>query len=208
MAGDNTGSQIDSNGGNNANVSSNNESNNTANTQNTGNGENNGGQTMSAADLISQAAANNTGFGAGNDGAQATSTQTSNDGSAASGEAPMNTTNSNDSGQAGQAQSQVGQVANQNNQAQDQQQGQQHFWTQTNKEELQMYERILTMDHAQGVALEQVPGNVERVKMDLVYGVMFYKFYITTEENKRFLVEVDAKAGKVLRLKELKPDSD
>lgn len=71
-----------------------------------------------------------------------------------------------------------------------------------------MYERILTIDYAQGIALKQVPGNVERVKMSLIYGVMFYKFYISTEDNKRFLVEVDARSGKILGTREIKPDSD
>ncbi|WP_410981555.1 PepSY domain-containing protein [Bacillus cereus] len=71
-----------------------------------------------------------------------------------------------------------------------------------------MYERILMVDYAQGIALKRVSGNVERVKMSLIYGVMFYKFYISTEDNKRFLVEVDARSGNILGVREIRPDSD
>ncbi|MCI0766023.1 PepSY domain-containing protein [Bacillus sp. TL12] len=71
-----------------------------------------------------------------------------------------------------------------------------------------MYERILMVDYAQGIALKQVPGNVERIKMHLIYGVMFYKFYISAKDNKRFIVEVDARSGNVLGVREIRPDSD
>lgn len=65
-----------------------------------------------------------------------------------------------------------------------------------------MYERILTEEYARGIALKRVPGNIQKVSMDLEYGVMYYKFYILTEEDRRFKVKVNAKTGRVLRVKE------
>jgi len=72
-----------------------------------------------------------------------------------------------------------------------------------------MYRLIISIQHAQRIALKKVPGTIQCEDMELKYGVMFYKFYILTEENKRFKVEVNAKTAKVLKVKELKsPDHD
>ncbi|KKI91680.1 hypothetical protein WQ54_13240 [Bacillus sp. SA1-12] len=68
------------------------------------------------------------------------------------------------------------------------------------------YKKIISEKHAQGIALKRVPGNIQDVDMELEYGVMFYKFYILTEDSKRFKVEVDATSGKILRVKQKKQD--
>lgn len=58
-----------------------------------------------------------------------------------------------------------------------------------------MFNLIISMPRAQRIALKRVPGTIQGEGMALKYGVMFYKFTILTEDNRRFKVEVNAKSG-------------
>lgn len=80
--------------------------------------------------------------------------------------------------------------------------------TKVNINVFEVYEKIISEKHAQGIALQQVPGNIQDVDMELEYGVMYYEFYILTEDSKRFKVKVDAKSGEILRVIEKKPEKE
>ena len=69
-----------------------------------------------------------------------------------------------------------------------------------------MYEQIITEEHARDIALQEVPGDIQKVGMDLEYGIIFYKFTILTEDDKRFKVLVNARSGQVIGVREKSVD--
>lgn len=63
----------------------------------------------------------------------------------------------------------------------------------------QVRQRI-TMQQAQEIALQRVPGRVLHVDMDLENGVLVYEVFIMTPQGNIFEVEVLAKNGKILKV--------
>lgn len=60
----------------------------------------------------------------------------------------------------------------------------------------------ITKEQAQQIALQQVPGKIQHVDMDLENGVLVYEVFILTPENRIFEVEILAKSGKILKIEE------
>lgn len=65
-----------------------------------------------------------------------------------------------------------------------------------------LYRQRLTMQQAQEIALQRVPGQVLHVDMDMEHGVLVYEFFILTNQNRIYEVEINAKTGKILKVEE------
>ncbi|MCU5497635.1 PepSY domain-containing protein [Bacillus wiedmannii] len=65
-----------------------------------------------------------------------------------------------------------------------------------------MYRQRITMQQAQEIALQKVPGKVMHVDMDLENGVLVYEVFIMTPQGMIFEVEILAKNGKILKIEQ------
>ncbi|HDR4863569.1 PepSY domain-containing protein [Bacillus cereus] len=65
-----------------------------------------------------------------------------------------------------------------------------------------MYRQRITMQQAQEIALQRVPGKVMHVDMDLENGVLVYEVFIMTPQGMIFEVEILAKNGKILKIEQ------
>lgn len=65
-----------------------------------------------------------------------------------------------------------------------------------------MLRQRITPQQAQAIALQQVPGQVLHVDLDLENGVLVYEVFILTPENRIFEVEILARTGQVLKIDE------
>jgi uncharacterized membrane protein YkoI len=65
-----------------------------------------------------------------------------------------------------------------------------------------LYRQRLTMQQAQEIALQRVPGQVLHVDMYMEHGVLVYEFFILTNQNRIYEVEINAKTGKILKVEE------
>ena len=63
-----------------------------------------------------------------------------------------------------------------------------------------MHRQRITMQQAQEIALQRVPGKVMHVDMDLENGVLVYEVFIMTPQGMIFEVEILAKNGKILKI--------
>ncbi|WP_408647328.1 PepSY domain-containing protein [Ureibacillus thermosphaericus] len=63
-----------------------------------------------------------------------------------------------------------------------------------------MYNQRITMQQAQEIALQRVPGRVMHVDMDLENGVLVYEVFIMTAEGMIYEVEVLARNGQILKV--------
>ncbi|MBO0999650.1 PepSY domain-containing protein [Bacillus sp. SD075] len=58
------------------------------------------------------------------------------------------------------------------------------------------------MQQAQEIALQRVPGQVLHVDMDMEHGVLVYEFFILTNQNRIYEVEINAKTGRIMIVEE------
>ncbi|MCT4477593.1 PepSY domain-containing protein [Peribacillus sp. NPDC101481] len=58
------------------------------------------------------------------------------------------------------------------------------------------------MQQAQEIALQRVTGQVLHVDMDMEHGVLVYEFFILTNQNRIYEVEINAKTGKIMKVEE------
>lgn len=65
-----------------------------------------------------------------------------------------------------------------------------------------MFRQKLTMQQAQDIALQRIPGQVFHVDMDLEHGVFVYEFFILTSQNRVYEVEVNANNGNVIKVEQ------
>jgi uncharacterized membrane protein YkoI len=65
-----------------------------------------------------------------------------------------------------------------------------------------LYRQRLTMQQAQEIAIQRVPGQVLHVDMDMEHGVLVYEFFILTNQNRIYEVEINAKTGKIMKVEE------
>lgn len=71
-----------------------------------------------------------------------------------------------------------------------------------------VYRQRITMQQAQELALQRVPGKVMQIDMDLENGVLVYEVFIMTSHGKIYEVELLAKSGKILKIEQENDDSD
>lgn len=72
----------------------------------------------------------------------------------------------------------------------------------SNTNQAPVFRQRISVQQAQEIALQRVPGQVLHVDMDLEHGVLVYEIFILTAENRIFEVEVIAKTGKILKVEE------
>ncbi len=65
-----------------------------------------------------------------------------------------------------------------------------------------LYRQRITIQQAQEIALQHVPGNVMHVDMDLENGVLVYEVFIITSQGTIYEVELLAKNGKILKIEQ------
>ncbi|RYL94146.1 PepSY domain-containing protein [Sporolactobacillus sp. Y61] len=65
-----------------------------------------------------------------------------------------------------------------------------------------MYRQRITMQQAQEIALQRVPGTILHVDMDLENGMLIYEVFILTPENRIFEVEILARSGRIIKIEE------
>ena len=63
-----------------------------------------------------------------------------------------------------------------------------------------MHRQRITLQQAQEIALQRVPGQVMHVDMDLENGVLVYEVFIMTPQGIIYEVEILAKNGKILKI--------
>jgi uncharacterized membrane protein YkoI len=68
--------------------------------------------------------------------------------------------------------------------------------------QMPIYRQRITKQQAQEIAIQQVPGKILHVDMDLENGVLVYEVFILTPENRIFEVEILAKSGKIIKIDE------
>jgi len=69
-----------------------------------------------------------------------------------------------------------------------------------------MYRQQITLQQAQAIALQRVPGRVLHVDMDLENGVLVYEVFIMTSQGRIVEVEILAKTGKILKIEQENDD--
>lgn len=65
-----------------------------------------------------------------------------------------------------------------------------------------MNRQRVSLQQAQEIALQHIPGQVLHIDMDIEHGVLVYEFFILTAQNRLFEVEVAARNGRILKVDE------
>ncbi|ALX49817.1 peptidase M4 [Lentibacillus amyloliquefaciens] len=65
-----------------------------------------------------------------------------------------------------------------------------------------MFRQRLTVQQAQDIALQRIPGQILHVDMDLEHGVLVYEIFILTSQNMVYEVEVNANNGNVIKVEQ------
>ncbi|GAA0595195.1 hypothetical protein GCM10009001_09150 [Virgibacillus siamensis] len=63
-----------------------------------------------------------------------------------------------------------------------------------------MFRQKLSVQQAQDIALQRVPGQIFHVDMDLEHGVFVYEIFILTSENRVYEVEVNGSTGNIIKV--------
>lgn len=69
-------------------------------------------------------------------------------------------------------------------------------------ESILMFRQRLTVQQAQDIALQRIPGQVLHVDMDLEHGVFVYEIFILTSQNRVYEVEVNANNGNIIKVEQ------
>ena len=69
-------------------------------------------------------------------------------------------------------------------------------------ESILMFRQRLTVQQAQDIALQRIPGQVLHVNMDLEHGVFVYEIFILTSQNRVYEVEVNANNGNIIKVEQ------
>ena len=70
---------------------------------------------------------------------------------------------------------------------------------------LQNNQRI-SVQQAQQIALNRVPGQVVYMDLEMDHGVLKYEVYILTMENRMYEVEINARTGRILKVEQENDD--
>ncbi|MFC5559867.1 PepSY domain-containing protein [Ureibacillus thermophilus] len=62
------------------------------------------------------------------------------------------------------------------------------------------YNQRITLQQAQQIALQAVPGRIMDVDMDLENGVLVYEVFIMTEQGQIFEVEILARNSRIIKI--------
>ncbi|WP_240339655.1 PepSY domain-containing protein [Halobacillus ihumii] len=65
-----------------------------------------------------------------------------------------------------------------------------------------MFRQRLTMEQAQDIALQRIPGQILHIDMDLEHGVLVYEIFILTSQNRVYEVEVHASNGNIIKIEQ------
>ncbi|MFP3727795.1 PepSY domain-containing protein [Priestia filamentosa] len=65
-----------------------------------------------------------------------------------------------------------------------------------------IYRQRISIQQAQQIALQRVPGQILHVDMDLENGILVYEIFILTSQNRVYEVEINGKTGRVLKIEE------
>lgn len=65
-----------------------------------------------------------------------------------------------------------------------------------------MSRQRISIQQAQEIALQHIPGQVLYVDMDLEHGVLVYEIFILTPQNRVYEVEIVAKTGRIIKVEE------
>ncbi len=60
----------------------------------------------------------------------------------------------------------------------------------------------ITMQQAQEIALQRVPGQILHVDMDLEHGILVYEVFILTPDQQIFEVEILARTGQIIKVEQ------
>lgn len=66
----------------------------------------------------------------------------------------------------------------------------------------------ITVEQAQAIAIQTVPGTVVHIDLDLDDGVVIYEVYVLTAQNIIFEVKINARTGRVLDIEQEDDDND
>lgn len=65
-----------------------------------------------------------------------------------------------------------------------------------------MLRQRLTLQQAQNIAVQRIPGQVIHVDMDLEHGVLVYEIFILTSQNRVYEVEINANNGNIIKVEQ------
>lgn len=58
------------------------------------------------------------------------------------------------------------------------------------------------MQEAMQIALQRIPGQILYVDMEMENGTLIYEFFILTQQNRIFEVEVNSRTGRIIKIEE------
>lgn len=64
------------------------------------------------------------------------------------------------------------------------------------------YGQRISVEQATQIALQQIPGQVMHVDLDMENGVLVYEVFILTAQNNIFEVEVNARTGAIVEIEQ------
>ncbi|KAB2488051.1 PepSY domain-containing protein [Priestia endophytica] len=65
-----------------------------------------------------------------------------------------------------------------------------------------IYRQRISIQQAQQIALQRIPGQILHVDMDMENGILVYEIFILTSQNIVYEVEINGKTGRVLKIEE------
>jgi len=65
-----------------------------------------------------------------------------------------------------------------------------------------MYRQRISMQQAQQIALQRIPGQILHVDMEMEDGMLVYEIFILTSQNRIYEVEISGRTGRILKIEE------
>lgn len=65
-----------------------------------------------------------------------------------------------------------------------------------------MNRQRVSMQEAMQIALQRIPGQILYVDMEMENGTLIYEFFILTQQNRIFEVEVNSRTGRIIKIEE------
>ncbi|YCA46530.1 PepSY domain-containing protein (plasmid) [Bacillus sp. JZ8] len=65
-----------------------------------------------------------------------------------------------------------------------------------------LYRQRISVQQAQQIALQRIPGQILHVDMDMENGTLIYEIFILTSGNRVYEVEINGRTGRVLKIEE------
>ncbi|MGN7485756.1 PepSY domain-containing protein [Priestia megaterium] len=63
-----------------------------------------------------------------------------------------------------------------------------------------MYRQRISMQQAQQIALQRIPGQILHVDMEMEDGMLVYEIFILTSQNRIYEVEISGRTGRILKI--------